>query len=109
MDLVVQASSGLLTDLRGDRGMDWIPSSGWLTKVAVDGTASQLDYDLAVDASGSGRPSAIDAGLVLPGPVTPPAPVDLSRLFLALGFVAAGLVGVVLIGASRIGRNPAGS
>jgi len=109
LDASEQASSGLLTDLRSDRGMGWIPSSGWLTKVAVDGTASQLDYDLAVDASGSGRPSAIDAGLVLPGAAAPSAPVDLSRLFLALGFVAAGLVGVVLIGASRAGRNPAGS
>ncbi len=109
LDASEQASDSLLSDLRADRGMDWIPSSGWLTKVAVDGTASQLDYDLAVDASGRNQPSAVDAGLALPSVTAPGSPVDLSRLFLALGFVAAGLVGVVLIGASRTGRTPAGS
>jgi len=36
--------------------MGWIPASGWLTKVAVDGQAAQLSYDLAVDASGAGAP-----------------------------------------------------
>src|SRR6185503_8177173 len=63
LDHSAAATDSLLTDLRSDRGMEWVPSSGWLTKVAVDGTAGQLGYDLAVDASGAGRPSAVDAGL----------------------------------------------
>ena len=92
-----RASAGLLDDLRSDRGMDWIPTTGWLTKVAVDSTAAQLGYDLAIDASGAGRPSAIDAGFTMPGAVVPVSHVELSRLFLALAFVAVGLVGIGLI------------
>ena len=103
------ASDGLLADLRSDRGMDWIPQSGWLTKVAVDGIAGQLDYDLAVDASGAGRPSAIDAGLALPSETPAQTPIDLSRILIALAFVGVGLVGVGLIGSSRAGTRPAGS
>src|SRR5437899_6934950 len=48
----------LLNDLRSDKGMDWIPPSGWLTKVAINASASQLTYELAVDAKG-GSPSRV--------------------------------------------------
>lgn len=41
-----QASERLLSDLRSDKGMDWVPESMWLTHVVVDGPASDLDYDL---------------------------------------------------------------
>ncbi len=95
------ATDSLLADLRSDRGMEWVPSSAWLTKVAVDGTAAQIGFDLAIDASGAGRPSAIDAGFTMPGAVVPPSGVDLSRFLLALGFVAVGLVGVTLITRAR--------
>ncbi len=95
------ASESLLADLNSDRGMEWVPDRGWLTKVAIDGTAAQLGYDLAIDASGAGKPSPIDAGFTMPGAVVPAAPADLSRLFLALGFVAVGLLGVGLIGRAR--------
>jgi hypothetical protein len=95
------ASASLLNDLHSDRGMDWVPQSGWLTKVAVNGTAAQLGYDLAIDASGAGQPSAVDAGFTMPGAVVPPPPADLSRLLLALGFVAVGLVGIGLLGRAR--------
>jgi hypothetical protein len=95
------ATDGLLADLRSDRGMDWIPSSAWLTKIAVDGTASQLGFDLAIDASGAGRPSAIDAGFTMPGSVVPETGLDLSRALLALAFAATGLVGIGLISRAR--------
>jgi len=101
LDHSAPANESLLADLQSDRGMEWVPSSGWLTKVAVDGTAAQLGYDLAIDASGAGRPSAVDAGFTMPGAVVPAAQVDLSRLLLALAFVAVGLVGVALIGRAR--------
>ena len=101
LDHSAAASASLLADLHGDRGMEWVPSSGWLTKVAIDGTAAQLGFDLAIDASGAGRPSAIDAGFTMPGAVVPAAPVDLSRLFLALGFVCAGLIGLALMARAR--------
>jgi hypothetical protein len=101
LDHSAGATTGLLDDLRSDRGMEWIPSSGWLTKVAVDGTAAQIGFDLAIDASGAGRPSAVDAGFTMRGAVIPATPVDISKLVLALGFVAAGFVGVGLIGSVR--------
>jgi Uncharacterized protein conserved in bacteria (DUF2330) len=106
LDASESASESLLSDLRSDRGMEWIPTSGWLTKVAVDGEARQLGYDLAVDASGAGRPSAIDAGLAMPTSAPLTQSVDIGRLFLAFGFVAMGLVGVAFIGRSRTGGRP---
>jgi uncharacterized protein DUF2330 len=58
------ASESLITDLRSDKGMKWIPSSGmWLTYLEVDSTAGGLSYDLAVDASGAGHPSPVAAGM----------------------------------------------
>jgi hypothetical protein len=58
------ASSSLLADLRSDKGMSWLPSSNmWLSYLRVDAKAGDLDYDLAVDASGAGRPSPVAAGL----------------------------------------------
>ena len=101
LDHSAAASDSLLADLHGDRGMEWVPSAGWLTKVAIDGTAAQLGFDLAIDASGAGRPSAIDAGFTMPGAVVPAAGVDLSRLLLALGFVGVGLIGLALIARAR--------
>ncbi len=47
------ASPELLTDLRLDRGMRWLPGSGmWLSYLKVDTTAGALRHDLAVDSSG---------------------------------------------------------
>ena len=61
-----KAGQSLLNDLRSDRGMSWVPSDGWLTKVAIDASAPQLSYDLAVDASGQGVPSWVQAGFESP-------------------------------------------
>ncbi|MEO8272795.1 MAG: DUF2330 domain-containing protein [Chloroflexota bacterium] len=66
LDHSAAASQGLLDDLRSDRGMSWIPSDGWLSKVAVDASATQLSFDLAIDASGQGMPSWIQAGFDAP-------------------------------------------
>ena len=60
-----RASTDLLADLRSDRGMEWMPESMWLSYLRVDASPSDLTYDLAVDASGAGRPSLEAAG----GPV----------------------------------------
>jgi len=107
LDASQGASTSLLDDLRSDRGMGWIPQSGWLTKVAVDGTAGKLGYDLAVDASGAGRPSAIDAGLTMPAQAPVTTPIDYTRILLALGFVGLGLVGIGLMGRARPGGTTA--
>jgi hypothetical protein len=63
------ASQSLLDDLRSDRGMEWVPTGGWLTKIAVDASATQLSYDLAIDASGQGVPSWVQAGFDAPAPI----------------------------------------
>ena len=64
------ASESLLTDLRSDAGMEWVPSSGWLSKVRIDAArAADSSFDLAIDASGAGQPSRVMAGLDLPGAV----------------------------------------
>lgn len=106
LDASETASASLLDDLRSDRGMGWVPTSGWLTKVAVDAEAGQLGFDLAIDASGAGRPSAIDAGFTMPGALIPTTPIDLTRLFLALGFVGLGMAGVGLMVRARPAGGP---
>jgi hypothetical protein len=57
------ASTSLLTDLRTDKGMEWMPQSMWLSYLKVDALPATLNYDLAVDASGAGQPSRVAAGL----------------------------------------------
>lgn len=58
------ASAALMRDLRSDKGMGWMPAEMWLTHFAVNSAARDLTYDLAVDASGRGKPSWVAAGLV---------------------------------------------
>ncbi len=51
------ASATLMRDLRSDKGMAWMPSTGmWLTHLAINSSARDLTYDLAVDAGGNTRP-----------------------------------------------------
>ncbi|MGI8999612.1 MAG: DUF2330 domain-containing protein [Candidatus Limnocylindria bacterium] len=62
LDHSAEATESLLADLRSDVGMEWVPDEAWLTKVVVNSEAGELDFDLAIDASGAGMPSPIDAG-----------------------------------------------
>jgi hypothetical protein len=57
------AESSLLSDLRSDRGMGWIPSAAWFSYLTVDAPARSLTYDLAADVSGRGRPSTTAAAI----------------------------------------------
>ena len=61
LDHSAPATESLLADLRSDRGMDWIPASGWLTKIRIDAAAPLLGFDLAIDASGARQPSRVMA------------------------------------------------
>jgi hypothetical protein len=65
LDYSSAATNSLLNDLRSDKGMEWVPQSAWLSKIAIDASASQLTYDLAVDAKGL-SPSRVAAGLEAP-------------------------------------------
>ncbi|HJP70961.1 MAG TPA: DUF2330 domain-containing protein [Candidatus Limnocylindria bacterium] len=85
LDHSAAATESLLADLRSDAGMEWVPDSAWLTKIVIDADAGDLNFDLAIDASGAGRPSPVDAGYA---PFTenpaPRPPVALYLLFAAL-------------------------
>ncbi len=94
------ASDSLLADLRSDRGMEWVPNDAWLTKVALDGTAAQFGFDLAIDATGDGVPSRIDAGLDMPGAVDPTIAAAI-RWLAAMAFMLSGIGGILFLIARR--------
>lgn len=102
LDHTAPASVSLLDDLRSDRGMEWVPDSGWLVKVRVDARAADLRYDLAVDATGRGLASRVAAGLDSPADQAP-APAEGSLWLLGLGLVVASGAGVGAF--SRRGRS----
>ena len=96
------ASASLLTDLRSDKGMSWVPQSGWLTKLGIDARADQLSFDLAIDATGQNAPSPVQAGLV--PPVSGPELAQPGQVWLPLIFGALLLAAAVVAG-SRIGAS----
>jgi hypothetical protein len=87
------ASAGLLDDLRSDTGMDWVPSSMWLSYLQLDTRAADLDYDLAMATHGDAVPALADTGVTAPEahPVNPPSsglaiwPIAVGVLVLACG------------------------
>jgi hypothetical protein len=92
------ATDLLLSDLRSDKGMEWVPTSAWLSKVRIDAAAPQLAFDLAIDASGAGQPSRVAAGLDLPGTVAAPdRSADIVRVIVALTFMIAGIGGILFL------------
>jgi hypothetical protein len=97
-----QASTSLLTDLRSDVGMEWMPRQMWLSYLQVDAPAGDLDYDLAVSADPTERPSITDAG-VGPASIVPVRAPEPGRAIwpIALGTVAAGTVLLVMVLWSR--------
>jgi hypothetical protein len=105
LDHSAPATDGLLADLRSDAGMEWVPDDAWLTKVVVDTTAGDLSYDLAIDASGAGAPSVVDAGFAPFGP--DPAPRAPMALYLALVGLVIVAIPLVLVRAG--GRAPTGT
>jgi hypothetical protein len=68
------ASDQLMADLRSDKGMGWMPKQMYLTYLKLDTLSKDLTYDLAIDVSGRGSPSPVDAGLTFPGVGSPERP-----------------------------------
>jgi hypothetical protein len=93
------ASELLMADLRSDRGMKWLPDSGmWLTYLQLRQEAGDLVYDLAIDATGAGTPSPVDAGLGL----SPPARgTDLAPVWITAALLG-GLALVALVERRRV-------
>ena len=74
------ANELLLSDLRSDKGMKWIPASDmWFSYIRIDTTAGELKHDLAIDATGRSEPSPVAAGLAAPMRL-PDIPQDASPL-----------------------------
>lgn len=88
------ASDLLLADLRSDRGMSWLPQSDmWLTYIGIDSAAKDLTYDLAIDATGEGRPSPVDAGFSISGlPVPDPEAGVSAAVWILAALVALGAI-----------------
>jgi hypothetical protein len=94
IDHSAAATDELLSDLRSDKGMEWVPQNAWLTRIGIDIDAATLRYDLAVDATGLARPSAVAAGLALPanpGKPVQPTGHDLVRWLPGLAFLGLGI------------------
>jgi len=66
LDRSEPASDPLLTDLRSDVGMEWVPDDMWLSYLQLAAPAAELDYDLAVSATPGVTPSLVDAGVPEP-------------------------------------------
>ena len=97
-----RATNSLLDDLRSDRGMEWVPGRAWLTKVTIDTVASQLAFDLAIEASGWGSPSRVAAGLEWPAVTTPETSAG---LLLFIGLLTLSTLFAVVAIASRTGTS----
>jgi Uncharacterized protein conserved in bacteria (DUF2330) len=105
------AGPQLLSDLRSDRGMEWLPERGmWLSYLKIDATAGALEHDLAVDSSGQGTPSLLAAGLPVhaANPIADAASAASSaanRLILPAALTAVAAIAVLLL-APRLIRKP---
>jgi hypothetical protein len=98
------ASSSLLDDLRSDAGMGWVPPDAWLTHLALDVPAGDLDYDLAIATEPGTQPSPRAAGVVPPDGIPVPRTVagtDVPWLPGAVGIGLAALVGGLAVAGRR--------
>ena len=100
------ASSSLLTDLRTDKGMGWVPQRAWLSKLEIDARAGNLRFDLAIDATGAGMPSARDAGFAPFGPLPAPTPSTLWIALLTVALMIPLVAASALVLATRGGGRP---
>jgi len=96
-----RANDLLLDDLRSDKGMEWVPEHAWLTKVRVNGSAADIQFDLAINAHG-GAPSAVDAGFAPYGPA--PVPWQIPTAWVVLT-ITAGLPVLGMWIASSVSRG----
>jgi hypothetical protein len=111
IDRSEQASAALLGDLRSDKGMEWVPSSMWLSYLTVDTAAHNLTYDLAISAHRDTLPTIERAGIAAPEArvITPTTPAR--RLWpIAVGLLSGAtvLLALVMLNRRRSSDAPSG-
>ena len=111
LDRNESASAGLLSDLRIDKGMGWVPEHMWFTYLKLDVPAGQLTYDLAISDQPNSVPRIVDTGVTAKVVrAVLPAPSDdgwaLWPLAAAAG-TGALTFGLATIGGSRLRRRSA--
>src|SRR5438105_12741679 len=97
------ANESLLSDLRIDKGMGWVPTHMWFTYLKLDVPAGQLGYDLAVSDHTNAVPLLADTGVLasVARPVTAP-----ERGWATWPLVAAAVTGTFTFGvAALVGRR----
>jgi hypothetical protein len=102
IDRSERASDGLLADLRSDKGMEWVPSTMWLSYLKVDAPARDLTYDLAIAAHRDALPTIERAGIPVSESrvIAPSSP--LRRLWpVGAGLMSALVAVAVLVALSR--------
>ncbi len=90
------ANELLISDLRSDEHMKWVDGEGmWLSFLKIDERAGRLTHDLAIDPTGNGEPSPVDAGLAAPNQA--PSATEPSTGS-AAWWIVAGLTAFVAVG-----------
>jgi hypothetical protein len=76
IDRSEKANDRLLSDLRSDKGMEWVPSQMWFSYLTVDAPANVLNYDLAISAHKDTLPTIERVGITAPETrvITPSSP-----------------------------------
>jgi hypothetical protein len=103
LDRSEPATDLLLSDLRSDVGMEWVPDDMWLSYLKLAAPAADLDYDLAVSATPGVTPSLVDAGVPEPEAI-PVGPGGAGRAWWPLAAGAAGAA-VLIVGWLRWRRD----
>ncbi len=112
LDRSEPASDLLLSDLRSDVGMEWVPDDMWLSYMKLAAPAADLDYDLAVSATPGVTPSLVDAGVPEPEAI-PVGSAGSGREWWPLAAGAAAGAAVLAVGwiwwrRDGVGSEPAG-
>jgi hypothetical protein len=90
-----QASASLISDLRSDKGMEWMPDDMWLTYLRIDAKAAELTGDLDIDKPS--EPASV--------PVPAPTPSGGTWWWGVGGLIAAGIA-LIVVGTRRPGGAP---
>jgi Uncharacterized protein conserved in bacteria (DUF2330) len=97
------ANGLLLSDLRNDKGMKWLPTDGmWFTYLKINSRAENLDHDLAIDVTGQNTPSLVAAGLQDPESPFVPKSTTPMLAWLVAGFVC---FGVLVVSGKMLGNS----